>query len=75
MGSFPSSVAISSVLFGLAHTKQGLVDVVVTAHDGVAFSILRYRYRTLRASVFVHGFNNTIGFIAFCLVGPIRGFW
>jgi CAAX protease family protein len=63
------------VFFGLAHSEQGVVGVVAVAIDAVAFSVLRYRYKTLWASVLAHGFNNTIGFVAFFLVGPIHGFW
>jgi membrane protease YdiL (CAAX protease family) len=37
--------------------------------------VLRYRYRTLWASVLAHGFNNTIGCVAFFLVGPLHGLW
>jgi membrane protease YdiL (CAAX protease family) len=70
-----AAVVASSVLFGLAHSEQGVVGVIAVAIDAVAFSVLRYRYQTLWASVFAHGFNNTIGFIAFFLVGPIHGFW
>jgi len=70
-----AAVVVSSLLFGLAHTEQGFVGVVATAIDAVAFSVLRYRYRTLWASVFAHGFNNTIGFVALFFVGPIHGFW
>jgi membrane protease YdiL (CAAX protease family) len=69
------AVLASSVLFGLAHSEQGVVGVIAVAIDAVAFSILRYRYETLWASVLAHGFNNTIGFVAFFLVGPVHGFW
>jgi len=69
------SVLASSVLFGIAHTEQGLVGVAIVTIDGIAFSVLRHHYRTLWASVLAHGFNNTIGFVAFFLVGPIHGFW
>ncbi len=69
------SVLASSVLFGIAHTEQGLVGVVVVTIDAIAFSALRHHYRTLWAAVLAHGFNNTIGFIAFFLIGPIDGFW
>jgi CAAX protease family protein len=69
------AVVTSSLLFGLAHTEQGFVGVVVTAIDAIAFSVVRFRYRTLWASVFAHGFNNTIGFVAFFLLGPVHGFW
>jgi membrane protease YdiL (CAAX protease family) len=69
------SVLASSVLFGIAHTEQGLVGVAIVTIDGIAFSVLRHHYRTLWASALAHGFNNTIGFVAFFLVGPIHGFW
>ena len=69
------AVAASSLLFGIAHTEQGVVGVVTITLDAVAFSVVRYRCKTLWASVLAHGFNNTIGFVAFFLVGPIHGFW
>jgi membrane protease YdiL (CAAX protease family) len=70
-----AAVAISSVLFGMAHSEQGVIGALIVTIDAIAFSVLRYRYKTLWASVLAHGFNNTIGFIAFFLVGPIHGFW
>ncbi len=69
------AVVLSSILFGIAHSEQGIVGVVVIALDGVAFSVVRYRHGTLWASVLAHGFNNTIGFIAFFFVGPIYSLW
>ncbi len=69
------AVVASSALFGIAHSEQGLVGVVAIALDGIVFSVVRYRYRTLWASVLAHGFNNTLGFVAFFLVGPVHGFW
>jgi membrane protease YdiL (CAAX protease family) len=69
------AVLLSSLLFGVAHTEQGAVGVVATALDAVVFSVLRYRYKTLWAAVLAHGFNNTIGFLAFFLVGPLHGLW
>jgi membrane protease YdiL (CAAX protease family) len=69
------AVLASSALFGLAHSEQGTVGIVVTSIDAVAFAVLRFRCRTLWASVLAHGFNNTIGFVAFFLVGPVHGFW
>jgi uncharacterized protein len=65
----------SSVLFGLGHTEQGLIGVLVVSLDAVAWSVLRIHYGTLWASVLAHGFNNTMGFIAFFLVGPVHGLW
>jgi membrane protease YdiL (CAAX protease family) len=70
-----AAILASSLLFGLAHSEQGVVGVIAVAIDAVAFSVLRYRYKTLWASVLAHGCNNTIGFIAFFFVGPIHGFW
>lgn len=69
------AVLVSSVLFGRIHSEQGVIGMAVVTIDGIAWSVLRYRYRTLWASVLAHGFNNTIGFLAFFLVGPIHAFW
>ncbi|HEX5086388.1 MAG TPA: CPBP family intramembrane glutamic endopeptidase [Nocardioides sp.] len=68
-------VLVSSVLFGVLHSEQGVVGVVVVALDGVAFCCLRLFYATLWASVLAHGFNNTLGLVTFFLVGPVYGFW
>jgi uncharacterized protein len=69
------AVLASSLLFGLVHSEQGLIGVVVVTLDAVAFSVVRYRCHTLWASVLAHGFNNTIGFVAFYFVGPVYGLW
>jgi hypothetical protein len=69
------AVLLSSVLFGFAHSEQGLIGVLIVTLDGLYFSALRLHYKTLWASILAHGFNNTTGFIAFFLVGPIYGFW
>jgi membrane protease YdiL (CAAX protease family) len=63
------------VLFGLGHTEQGLLGVVVVTLDACVWSVLRIHYRTLWAPVLAHGFNNTLGFITFFLVGPVHGLW
>lgn len=65
----------SSALFGLAHTEQGTVGVLLSAVDAVAFTTLRFRYGTVWAPVLAHGFINTIGFVAFYLLGPFYGLW
>jgi len=70
-----TAVLLSSAMFGLIHAQQGLVGVVATFLDALFFSVLRLRYRTVLASSFAHGFNNTIGLVAFFLVGPIYGLW
>jgi uncharacterized protein len=69
------AVGITSVLFGLAHTEQGAVGVLLTTIDSVLFAALRLHYRTLWASVLAHGFLNTIGLVTFFLVGPVYGLW
>lgn len=69
------SVLLSSVLFGLAHTEQGVVGVALAGIDGAAYAALRLRYRTLWAPVLAHGFIDTLGFLTFFLVGPIQGWW
>jgi membrane protease YdiL (CAAX protease family) len=68
-------VAVSSALFALAHTEQGMIGVIVTFLDALFFSALRWRFRTLWAAVLAHGFNNTIGLVTFFFVGPIYGLW
>jgi membrane protease YdiL (CAAX protease family) len=69
------AVVLTSVLMGLLHTEYGIVGVLVSAVDSVFYSVLRYRYRTLWASILAHGFIDTIGFVSFFLVGPIYGLW
>jgi hypothetical protein len=70
-----AATAVSAVAFGLLHTEQGVIGVVLTTIDACFFTWLRLRYRTLWASVLAHGFNNTIGMTAFFLVGPVSGLW
>jgi len=70
-----AAVLASSLLFGLLHTQQGVVGVALTTLDGVVFALLRFRFGTVWASVLAHGFNNTIGFIAFFFLGPVYGLW
>jgi CAAX protease family protein len=68
-------VVVSSVMFGVMHSEQGLIGVLVVSMDAMALSVLRYHYRTLWAGIFAHGFNNTIGFVTFFFVGPVYGLW
>jgi membrane protease YdiL (CAAX protease family) len=71
-----AAVALSSVLFGLLHTEQGIVGVVVTTLDAVFFSFVRLRFGgNTWASVLAHGFNNTIGITVFFFTGPLYGLW
>lgn len=70
-----AAAVLSSILFGLAHTEQGALGIVITFLDGLFFCALRLHYRTLIAPVLAHGFNNTIGLVSFFLVGPVYGLW
>lgn len=69
------AVVLTSILFGLLHTEYGLVGVVASAVDSVFYTVLRYRYKTLWASILAHGFLDTIGFVTFFFIGPIYGLW
>ena len=69
------AVVATSLLFGFAHSEQGAIGVLVVSLDAVAFCLLRLHYGTLWAPVLAHGFINTLGFLAFFLVGPIYGLW
>ena len=69
------SVLATSVVFGLAHTEQGVVGVTLATIDGLAYCALRLRYGTVWAPVLAHGFLNMIGLTSFYLVGPVTGLW
>ena len=69
------AVLLSSLLFGLLHTEQGVIGIALTTIDAIFFSVLRYRFHTLWASILAHGFNNTIGMVAFYIAGPFSGLW
>jgi CAAX protease family protein len=69
------AVLVSSTLFGVAHSEQGLVGVAAVTLDAVAFCLLRLHYDTVWAPVLAHGWNNTIGLVTFFLVGPVAGLW
>lgn len=74
--SFIIAILVSSAFFGLAHTEQGLIGVIVTFIDAIYFNVLKKYYNdNLWASVFAHGFNNTIGVVGFYFLGPIYSFW
>jgi membrane protease YdiL (CAAX protease family) len=69
------AVGLSSLLLGLLHTEYGIVGVLISAVDGVFYSVLRYRYKTLWAPIMAHGFIDTIGFVSFFFIGPVYGLW
>jgi hypothetical protein len=70
------AVALTSLLFGIAHIEQGIIGAVLTAMDAVVFSAIKLKYNdNLWAAILAHGFSNSIGLITFFFVGPIYGFW
>lgn len=69
------ALLLSSALFGVLHTEQGLVGVLVAGVDGLVFGALRVARGTLWAPILAHGLDNSIGFVAFFLVGPIPVLW
>ena len=52
--------------------QDAAIGVVLTTLDAMHLSVLRYRYRTLSASVLAHGFNNTMGLTTFFLGADLR---
>lgn len=69
-------IGISSLLFGIAHTEQGMIGVVVTTLDALFFSWLKMKFENnLWASILAHGFSNSVGLIVFFFAGPIYGLW
>jgi hypothetical protein len=70
------TIGISSLLFGLAHTEQGIIGVVVTTVDALFYSWLKRRFNdNLWAPILAHGFYNSIGVIVFYFTGPIYALW
>jgi membrane protease YdiL (CAAX protease family) len=69
------AVVGTSVVFALAHTEQGIVGMALTFVDALLFAGLRLWFGTLWAPVLAHGMNNTLGLVAFYLVGPVHGWW
>jgi uncharacterized protein len=69
------SVLVTSLVFGLAHTEQGVVGVALASIDGAFYAVLRMHFGTIWAPVLAHGFINSIGLTTFYLVGPVTGLW
>ena len=70
------AVGVSSLLFGLAHTEQGIIGVVVTTIDALVYSWLELRTGgNLWTPILAHGFYNSVGVIVFYFTGPIYGLW
>ena len=70
-----AAVVAVALLFALIHNEQGATGMVLVFVDAVFFGWLRYAYHSLWASVVAHGVSNTIGMVAFFLVGPFSALW
>jgi CAAX protease family protein len=71
-----AAVLVSSALFAIAHTEQGAVGVGATFFDALFFSVVMRRSgNAVWAAILAHGFNNTLGLVAYFLVGPVYGLW
>ena len=67
---------LSSVLFGLAHSEQGINGAVITFLDALFFCALFYGFkRNLWATILAHGLSNTLGLLWFFCMGPVYGLW
>ncbi|WP_151081823.1 CPBP family intramembrane glutamic endopeptidase [Nocardioides cynanchi] len=73
--SLVTAVLLTSVLFGVLHSEQGVIGVVLVSLDAIVLAVVRIHFDTLWAAVLVHGFDNTLGFVTFFLVGPVYGLW
>jgi membrane protease YdiL (CAAX protease family) len=71
----PWAVVRVALLFALIHGEQAVAGMVLVIVDAVFFGILRYAYGSLWAPVVADGLGNTIGMVAFFLVGPFSAPW
>lgn len=59
-----AAVMLSSVLFGIVHLYQGASGMIATGLSGLVFgAVYLATGRNLWASIFAHGFMDTIGFL------------
>jgi membrane protease YdiL (CAAX protease family) len=70
-----AAVVAVAALFALIHTEQGKVGMLLAFADAIFYGALRYRFQTVWAAVVAHGVINTIGMVAFFLVGPVHALW
>ncbi len=70
-----AAVVAVALLFALIHGEQGPTGMVLVFVDAVFFGALRYAYRSVWAPVVAHGLGNTVGMVAFFLVGPFSAPW
>ncbi len=69
------AVVAVALLFALIHDEQGVVGMVLVFVDATFYGALRYAYGSVWAPIVAHGVSNTIGMVAFFLLGPFSAFW
>lgn len=58
-------IAISSILFGLAHIRGGWTYVALATLAGIGYGVAYAKTRRIESAMFVHFFLNTVHFIGF----------
>jgi len=61
-------VAVSALMFGMAHGYQGVRNMVMLAVFGVLFSLLALYRRSLRPGIFAHSWHDLIAGLALALL-------
>ena len=59
-GAAAVGVAVSALMFGMAHGYQGVRNMVMLAAFGLLFSLLALLRRSLRPGIFAHGWHDLI---------------
>jgi membrane protease YdiL (CAAX protease family) len=68
------TVGVTSTVFGFAHLYQGIVGVITTFLIAVVYSVIYLKFqRNIYASILVHGFYDTISFLALFFFGDALG--
>ncbi len=67
-GGVAAGVLASAIVFGAAHTYQGVRGMVLLAVFGALFSLLALNRRSLRAGIFAHAWHDLIAGLALALL-------
>lgn len=56
--------AVGALLFGLLHGPSDIGSFVLYVGMGTVLAIVCYRFKHLEYSIWIHGLNNALGFVA-----------
>lgn len=56
--------AVGALLFGLLHGPSDIGSFVLYVGMGIVLAIVCYRFKHLEYSIWIHGLNNALGFVA-----------